>query len=133
MNATEFCELVERRLGWEVPVRNGARWKGLVVEAHKVNQRRYMDIDLYTWENLQLAVELLAREKKSRSPMGVFSHVQRALDLALDVEPDIEEEIRVVMRYETQRGDPEGWVTRFARADGHHRKVLLDAWREAVR
>lgn len=129
-NATIFCELVESRLGWEVP---GVRWRGLVIEANKVNTRRAEDTALYTWENLALAVELLAREKKSRSPIGVFAHVQRALDLALDTEVDVEEEIRTVMRYETALGDPQGWVVRFARATGHHRKVLLDAWRQAVK
>lgn len=133
MNATEFCELVEMRLGWEIPHRaNRPRWKQVVTEAAKVNRKQAENPSLYTWTNLQLAVELLRREKKSRSPVGVFAHVQRALDLALDDESDLEYEIRKVVTYEEQRGDPDGWAVRFARATGPYRRRLLDEWRESV-
>ena len=130
MNAVQFCELVERRLGWEA---KGVRWRALKVEAGKVNHKIATDPTRYTWDNLILAVELLAREKQSRTPTGVFAHVDRALDLALDREVDYEAEIREVMRYETLRGDPAGWAVRFARAEGAYRRLLLNQWRESVK
>lgn len=132
MKAIEFCELVEGRLGWEVPTRL-PRWRAMTTEAGKVNKKIATNPTLYTWDNLCLAVELLAREKLSRSPVGVFSHVDRALDLALDSEHDVEDQIREAVTYETRRGDPHGWGTRFARASGHYRRLILAEWREAAR
>lgn len=130
MNATQFCELVENRLGWQV---KGERWRGLMAEAGKVKRKIASNPSLYTWENLRLTVELLAKEKKPRTPVGVFAHVERALDLALDQEDDTETQIREVMKFETMRGDPQGWAVRFARADGPFREILLGEWRESAR
>lgn len=130
MRPAEFCELVERRLGWEA---KPPRWRSIVTEASKVSRRIEENPSLYTWENLRLTVELLAREKLSRSPLGVFAHVERAVELIVEPEDDTEEQIREVMRYESMVGDPHGWTVRFARADGHFRKVLLDQWRESTK
>lgn len=132
MNAVEFCAMVEGRLGWEMP-QDRPRWLVLRQEAGKVLKRQAEDPTRYTWDNLVLAVNLLAREKKSRTPTGVFAHVDRALDLALDTETDVEAEIRQVVAYETKMGDPLGWAVRFARADGYYRRLLLIEWREGVR
>lgn len=133
MNAVQFCELVEAQLGWRVPSNRGPRWKALSIEASKVTRQMASNPKLYTWGNLQLAVALLHREKQSRTPVGVFAHVDRALDLAMDKEDGVEAEIREVMRYETMRGDPQGWVVRFARAEGAYRPILLREWQESVR
>lgn len=132
MTPIRFCELVEARLGWEVPSRR-VRWRVLMSEGNKVAKKVATNPDLYTWDNLILAVELCARERKSRTPLGVFAHVERALDLALDDEIDVEQEIREVVAYETSRGDPGGWVVRFARATGHYRRLALDEWKQAER
>lgn len=131
MNATQFCKLVEQRLGWEVSA--GPDWKKYMTEASKVERKRATNPSLYTWENLRLAVELLAREKTSRSPVGVLSHVDRALDLALDTEHDVETEIRKVIAYEVGRGDPNGWEQRFARTDGPYRQEALNEWKWGVK
>lgn len=131
-NATQFVHLVENRLGW-APRAGMSRWRAVSVEAGRVNSMVETDPTLYTWVNLALAVELLAKEKKPRTPLGVFAHVQRALDLAMDHEDDIEAEIREVMRFEVMRGDPQGWAVRFARADGGYRRLLLREWQESVR
>jgi hypothetical protein len=131
VNATEFCKLVENRLGWAPPA--GAPYRQYRVEAAKVKRKIATDPDLYTWDNLKLAVALLAREKQPRTPMGVFAHVDRALDLALDKDHDVEHEIRQVVAYESALGDPAGWVTRFARATGQYREMALNEWKESVR
>lgn len=131
MNATEFCKVVENRLGWAPPA--GPGWKQYSPEAAKVKRKVATNPSLYSWDNLLLAVELLVREKKSRSPLGVFAHVERALDLALDKDDDIEVLIREAVAYEQHRGDPDGWVTRFARATGGYRALALAEWRESVK
>lgn len=131
MNAVDFCKLVETSLGWEAP--DAPLWKRYLVEAGKVNKKVATNPALYTWDNLILAVELLRRERKARSPLGVFSHVERALDLALDAEHDVEEQIRRVVTLEVSLGDPSGWAGRFSRATGHYRRLALDEWRSSVR
>lgn len=132
MNATEFCQLVENRLGWEPP-QGLPSWNRYRVAAAQVNTKVASNPSLFTWENLSLAVELLVREKQSRSPVGVFAHVDRALDLALDPEEDLDEEIRKVVAYETLLGDPAGWASRLTRAQGTFRREALTEWKEAVR
>lgn len=131
MNATEYCKLVENRLGWVPPT--GAPFRQYRAEAAKVKRKIATNPDLYTWENLRLAVELLAREKQSRTPLGVMAHVDRALDLALDREHDVEQLIREAISYESHRGDPAGWITRFARATGAYRAQALAEWQESVK
>lgn len=131
MNATEFCKLVEARLGWEAPA--GSPRMRYRAEAAKVNRKIQTNPHLYTWDNLQLAVALLVREKKSRTPIGVFAHVERALTVATEQEVDVEEQIRAIVAYETSLGDPMGWVVRFSRAVGHYRVLAVEEWKAAVR
>lgn len=127
MTPTEYCQLVESRLGWLPP--EGLSYRRYQQEARKVTTKQQTNPALFTFDNLRLAVELLAREKKTRTPIGVFAHVQRALDLAQDTETDLEIDIRAAMRVEAHRGDPDGWVDRFARAVGPYRAEALAAWR----
>jgi hypothetical protein len=130
-NATEFCKAVEARLGWVAP--NLPAYARYRVEAAKVKRKIETNPDLYTWRNLELAIELLSRERKSRNPMGVFAHVERAVEMAVEPEADIETQIREAIRYETPRGDPAGWVARLTRAVGHYRSQALREWQESVR
>lgn len=129
-NASEFCKLVENRLGWAPPA-NVRPYQRYMREANKVMTRVETNPALYTWENLALAVELLARERTARTPVGVFAHVERALEMRRDPEDDIETRIREVVAYETERGDPDGWVVRFARAEGPYRAEALDEWKQS--
>lgn len=132
MNAVDFCRLVEARLGWEAPT--GKRsYQAYTAEAGKVKRRIATQPSLYTWENLLLAVELCARKKMPRTPIGVFAHVEQALELARESDSDIEQQIREAIAYEVKRGDPAGWATRFSRTANHYRKLALIEWRESVR
>lgn len=128
MTPTEFCKIVEARLGWSPPA--GPPFKRYQAEARKVTNKIATNPVLYTYENLLLAVELLVREKQPRTPIGVFGHVDRALDLALDKEVPVEEQIREATAIEARRGDPDGWVERFARAVGIYRPQTLQEWRD---
>src|SRR4051812_23932896 len=98
MTPTEYCQLVEARLGWLPP--EGVAFRRYQGEARKVTSKQKTNPSLFSFDNLRLAVELLAREKKTRTPIGVFAHVQRAIDLAPAKEPDVELEIREAMRVE---------------------------------
>lgn len=127
MNATEFCKLVESRLGWLPPAGQG--WKRYSAMAGRVNRKIATNPALYTMENLQLAVELLAKERLPRNPLGVFAHVPRAVAMSIEDEADVEQGIRVATAIEQGKGDPDGWVTRFARAVGPYRLQALNEWR----
>lgn len=128
-NPTEFCRLVEHRLGWVPPA--GPEWQRYRTMASRVAKKMDHDPELYTLRNLELAVELLVREKLPRSPLGVFAHVPRAVEQAVEPEGDVEAAIRAACAVEQGRGDPDGWVTRFARAVGPYRKRALVEWRDA--
>lgn len=135
MNAIEFVKIVEARLGWMPPSSHNVRMghTRYVAEAAKVKRKAATKPDLYTWDNLLLAVELLVRERQPRTPVGVFAHVERALAMAVEVEDDLETAIRDATAYEVQRGDPDGWETRFARAVGHYRSLALAEWKESIK
>lgn len=130
MTPTQFCQHVENTLGW-MPPANVAPYRKYIAEARKVQRAIDTNPTLHTWRNLLLAVELLRREGKSRTPVGVFAHVQRALDLAREELPDVEREIHEAVAYELSREDPQGWAERFARASGIYRRELLEEWKAA--
>ena len=123
-NAKGFCRMVENRLGW-APENQFARKATVDKVAAKVESNP----ELYTWQNLALAVELLAREKVARSPLGVFAHVERALKVAKEKDDDLETQIQEAIRIESHRGDPDGWIIRFARSTGWWRAEAYKEWR----
>ena len=132
-NATQYCRLVENVLGWSPPRRrNDKPWTGYAALAKRVNEKITTDPVLFTWANLELAVELLRREKLPRNPLGVFAHVARAVKPAVESESDVEVEIRKAIAYEVLRGDPGNWEVRFARVHPSLRAQTLDEWRESV-
>lgn len=126
MTPSEYCRIVENRLGWVPP--SGPEWKRYIAEAGKVTRKIRTNPELYTWKNLLLAVELLVREKEPRTPVGVFAHVERAVGMAREDDSDIETKIREALKFETRRGDPHGWVVRFARAHGAWRTEAYREW-----
>lgn len=123
----QFIDAVENTLGWSSALR-GPRWKVRKIEAGKVDKKRATNPALYTWPNLMLALELCRRERLPRTPTGVFAHVERALELRRAPEVDLEEAIREATAREVAAGDPDQWVTRFARSAGHYRKEAYEQW-----
>jgi hypothetical protein len=127
-SATEFCKLVEARLGW-APPDFGPPYTRYQTEAAKVKRKVAKDPFLYTWANLELAVELCVREKRHIvNPLGVFYHVTRAVEMANTDDDAVEAAIQAAMRVEGILGDPDGWVVRFSRAQGHYRLQALREW-----
>lgn len=126
--ATAFCKHVEAKLGW-VPSDAGLpTYRRYQAEAAKVLRKQQEDPQLYTWPNLTKAVDWLAKEKRQRSPVGVFAYVRTALEASAKPETPLEEEIRAAMRLEAAKGDPDNWVERMSRAIGPHRAELLAEW-----
>ena len=129
-NVTAYMVLVENALGWKPPAGRGSpRYN---VEVKRVKEAMAAD-PLLSLDNLELTVELLRRERKPRSPLGVFAHVKRAVDMRREDTDDLEVAIWEAMSYEIARGDPAGWSTRFARAQGSYREEVLNEWKAAVK
>lgn len=128
MSPTEFVKIVESRLGFVIPPVD-PHWETYRQEASKVKRKIATNPQLYTWDNLLLAVEYLAQKGMSRNPVGVFSFVESALAVAKEPEQDVELDIRAAIRVELHRGDPDGWLPRFSRAVGGYRREALEEWR----
>jgi hypothetical protein len=128
-NAVEFVQAVENMLGW---VPKEPRWKTYVTEAGKVKKKIATDPDLYTFENLGLALALLQHERKSvDSPAGVLFHVERASKMGEVAAPtdDVDDDIDVLIERLSVEGDPDGWVQRLVRASGAGRELVMDEYR----
>lgn len=125
MNGTEFCKIVENRLGWMPPDRG---WKKYLVASQSVTAKIKSNPRLYTWDNLLATVELLRSEGQSRSPLGVFAHVERAVQRKREDDSDVEKRIWFAMTVENGRGDPDGWGPRFARTSGGFRLEAVEEW-----
>jgi len=130
--ATEFVQRVENVLGW-TPA--GSGWKARTVEAAKVNKRISEDPALYSWVHLELAVELMRRERRCVAPLTVMSHVKRALELAPVTEraDAIDAQIQEIASVQRAKGDPGGWADRLLRARGAGRQRALDDFAAARR
>lgn len=127
--ATEFVEAVENLLGW-VPAE--PRWKSIRTEAAKVKRKRSTNLPLYSFDNLELAIALLRRERKAvQSPVAVLWHVERALKMGeVVVETDeLDAQVTELVEYLAEHGDPDGWTSRLVRAQGRGRQEVLDEYR----
>jgi hypothetical protein len=119
MNAKEFVQLVSNRLGW-LPDEPYSSKMG--IEAKKVTNKMTLDPVLYTFSNLELAVEYCWEKRIPETPLGVFKYIKPALKAAVETTG------------ETARiGDvdewPEAWKTRYVRALPHKRnEVVQDYW-----
>jgi hypothetical protein len=129
MTPTAFCQMVENRLGWSPP--DGVPWRRYQAEAAKVKRKINTNPDLFTWRNLTLAVEFCAREHLERTPVGVFSYVQPALEAAVEETTDLEDQIMQAVRVELAKGDPDSWVGVLTRAQGRFRVEMLQEWQRS--
>lgn len=140
-NAKEFVELVENQLGWAPPMEEVTErkplWKHRIIMAGRVKKAIEKDPNLYTWHNLDLAIEYCRRKKiEVKSPMGVLYKVRQAVDMA-NVVPstDLEGAIEAAIEWESteQRPGHAEWVGRLVRADGSARRDVLELWRRERR
>lgn len=127
-----FAEYVENRLGW-APTDTEAlpRWKSLMVQAGKLNKKVQQNPQLYSWANLVLTVDWLAKKKVTiKGPLGVFFFVDEALKRAAAAEAidDLSGQIFTALTEAMVEGQHD-WVDRLARARGTARVQLLQDWR----
>lgn len=137
--ATEFVLAVENMLGWaaeETPTK--PLWKVRQIEAGKVNRKRKEDPELYSWENLEIAMLwCLHNRTPVKSPLGVFYKVTKALaerpreERARPLGDLIDEAIAQEMG--SQQIGWQEWVITLQRAGGPARAEVLQEWRNAGR
>lgn len=140
-NAKEFVELVENQLGWAPPIEEVTErkplWKHRIIMAGRVKKVIEKDPNLYTWHNLELAIEFCRRKRiEIKSPMGVLYKVKQAVDASADTKvTDLEAERNAAIEWELahQRPGHEEWVGRLVRADGSARRDVLELWRSEGR
>lgn len=134
--ALAFLQVVENTLGWD-PGKRGSRRRGQELYVGKVLDKIATNPQLYTWDNLGLAVELVRRKRHViQSPLNVFSFVEEAVELAyVPIERPLDEEMAEATRLEYSRTDPDAelWLMRLARAADHARADVLQMWRDAGR
>lgn len=131
--AVAYVEYVENRLGWApVDTEEMPRWKSLMVWAGKVNKKVAQSPQLYSWDNLVLTVDWLAKKKVSvRTPAGVFFFVDEAIKRAAAAEAidDVSGEIFTALTEAMVAGEAD-WVDKLARARGKARPAVLQQWRD---
>jgi hypothetical protein len=130
-NATEFVVLCENTLGYN-PDPTKELWRARSIMAGRLNKAIKAKPLLYTWANLELAVELLRRQRQPvASPMYVLYKVEEALKAAAaaQVRP-LGELVDEAIAAERALPEPdERWVQQLTRAVGKYRQDALDEWR----
>ena len=131
-NATEFVLLVENTLGW-VPDESLELWKARAIMAGRLKKAMAKKPSLYTWENLELAVELLRRQRQPvKSPIFVLYKVEEALKAAV-VEQQRPLGDLIDEAIATERSQPsltsQDWIDQLTRAVGKYRQDAYDEWR----
>lgn len=132
-----FVTAVENTLGWAPPEGEVTEakplWKHRTIMAGRVNKAVAKDPNLYTWENLELAIEYCRRKKiEVKSPIGVLYKVKAALDLAnTTAVGDVSQQVQAAIDWElsNQRDGYHDWVGRLVRADGSARRDVVERWR----
>jgi hypothetical protein len=131
-NATEFVVHCENTLGW-VPDETKELWKARSIQAGRLNKAIKTKPHLYTWANLELAVEYLRRKRQPiKSPMFVLYVVEDALRLASQESARpladlIDEAIRLERAQPALTSD--SWVGQLTRAVGTYRPDAYDEWK----
>lgn len=131
-NATELVVLIENTLGW-TPPDHLPLWKSRSVEAGKINRQVEANPRLYTWHNLELAVEYLRRKRQPvKSPVGVIYAVEKALEdaAAPPVQRPLGELIDSALAWEHEHELPDSakWIGWLTRASGNARQGVYDEW-----
>ncbi len=131
-NATEFVVLCENTLGW-VPDETKELWKARSIQAGRLNKAIKKNPALYTWPNLELAVELLRRRRQPiKSPMFVLYVVEDALRLARQEQArplaDLVDEA-IAFEHSQPALTSHSWIGQLTRAVGKYRQDAYDEWK----
>lgn len=114
------------------------RWRVLSLEVAKLKKAMAENPRLYTFQNLQLALEYSRRKRLPiHSPKGLLYRIEDALELANVDKPisDLQAEITAAIGWEKDRDDDGSmrWIHRLVRAAGPGRIEVLDEWKAAGR
>jgi len=129
----DFVIHCENVLGTSYPT-NQPLWQGRALEAKKLKAKMVKNPQLYTWENLTLAVEYLRRRRQAvASPVVACWYVKPALGEAPTPEParplgDLIDEALADEQMQRLHGWQQ-WVSRLVRAQGDVRQEVYDEWR----
>lgn len=131
---TDLVTLISNQLGWAPPLDdNRPPWKVKATEASKLSRGIAKDPALYTFANLELAVEYMRRKHITpHSPLAVLTFVKPALKAANTVEVRPLGELvdeAIAYEYEQQAPGWEKWASRLTNAFGAYRQEVYDAWR----
>lgn len=135
----DVVHLVEQTLGWAPAPDGKPLWKARAIEAAKLKRKIATNPGLYSWHNLELAVEWCRRHKETvPSPVSICWRVERALREANAPRAPrpIGDLVDEAMELEMSRLESPGaheWVVRFTRATGDARLDVLDEWLKAGR
>lgn len=143
-NATEIVILAENRLGYTHPTHTakGAEiplWKARMTQASVLNRKIKENPHLYTWENLELAIEYAWRKRLPlKTVAGLCWLVQDAVKLAAvkedkkAVSTTVEDAITWEMSH-PELPDHDLWLRRLVRSQGRERLETLAEWEESRR
>lgn len=136
---TDFIVFVENQLGW-TPETSEKKplWKARAIEVAKLKKKMATDPNLYTWDNLALAVEYLRHKRQPvTSPVAVCWFVKDALKDAVErpTLTDLGEAVQAAIDWEKRHQIPgfAEWIITLTRAHGSARGAVLDEWRSAGR
>ena len=131
-HATDFIIHCENTLGW-VPDETKELWKARSIQAGRLNKAIAKKPSLYTWENLELAVEFLRRKRQPiKSPMFVLYVVEDALRAAQEAQVrPLGEQIdeAIAAEYSQPELTSMTWVDQLSRSVGQYRQDTLTEWR----
>lgn len=132
-NATEFVILCENTLGYN-PDETKDLWKARAIMAGRLKRAIAQKPTLYTWANLELAVEMLRRQRQPiQSPLFVLYKVEEALKAAPEATPPKPLAELVEQAVAAERSQPAltsaSWVSQLTRAVGKYRQETYDEWR----
>lgn len=131
-NATEFVVHCENTLGY-VPDETKELWKARSIQAGRLNKAIKTKPQLYTWANLELAVEYLRRKRQPiKSPLFALYVVEDALRLARqEQDRPLGELIDEALHFERANSalTSHSWVDQLTRAVGKYRQDAYDEWK----
>lgn len=141
-NATEIVILCENTLGYthkthkangeEIPL-----WKSRRAQAGALNRKVKERPALYTWANLELAIEYCRHKRLPlKSIPGLCWFVEDAIKLAATPEKKsvTSTSVEEAMQYELghpELPDQQLWLRRLVRSQGRERLEVLSEWEEA--
>lgn len=141
--ALDIVILAENRLGLTLSLENSRGnsiplWKARMIESKKLTKKMAVNPNLYSFLNLELAIEYCRKKKIDiSSTLALCSFVNEALRVSAEKMPttSIDKSIALALIRESEinDSDSEYWTLRLQRVDEEMKENVYDEWREARR